>query len=255
MKGKIKAYFADKNFGFIVDYKGDEYFFHSSKIVANKFDKIKKGMSVTFDAKSTSKGMSAENIEIVKESKKRYILPDTVYTSKQYDIKGWKTLFRSKYTLHMTDRGNPKSVKKKMMKVAEQVGANAILNLSYIDEEGEESGEGSGTHYFTIHHFYGELAFIGKKSESGRIIDKQQLKNIDVELLASKESIEKEYTASNGWQMFVFFAAIAFALYLNVDVIKGEASFYWGSLVLPGILLAILLGDYNDHEKCWIEEE
>jgi cold shock CspA family protein len=256
MKGIIKTYFEDKQFGFIINEQEEEYFFHKSKIKSNKYNKIQKNMLVTFNDVETKKGLTAENVHIIDNkniTQNKYILPDTIYTSRYDHIQKWKTIFKSNYIIHMTDKGNPNQLKQNMMQIASDIGANCILELTYNSEEGSEPGTGSGTHYFTVHHYSGKFAFIAKKSTKGKSINKNQINQIDNKLLKDKEEIEKKYSASSIYSILLLIGFIGLLLYFNIDTLKGEKEFSWLSLVFPLIIFGTLAGSINNHTKCWIE--
>lgn len=252
MEGIIKIYFEDKQFGFIIDDNNNEYFFHKSKIQSNENKKIDKDFLVLFDFKETKKGLTAENIRITKKKHKaiiKYIEPDDIYITKYQNIKNWDTLFKSDYTIHMTDKGNPNDIKDNLKYIASKIGANCILELTYNSEEGSEPGTGSGTHYFTVHHYSGRFAFIAKKSSHGNTIDKNTISQIDNNLLKQKENIEKEYSANSLYGTILFIGFIGASLYFITE----NKEFNWVSLIIPLMIFGTLAGYINSHTKCWID--
>ena len=63
MTGTVKRVIADKGFGFISGEDGKEYFFHRSACNAVRFEQLKEGQAITFDAdNSSNKGPRAENL-------------------------------------------------------------------------------------------------------------------------------------------------------------------------------------------------
>ena len=60
--GTIKRLVRDKGFGFVAADTGEEYFFHSSACVGVRFDELREGQSVTFDAGEGPKGPRAEKV-------------------------------------------------------------------------------------------------------------------------------------------------------------------------------------------------
>ena len=62
MVGTIKRLVKDKGFGFVAAQSGEEYFFHSSACSNVRFDELREGQSITFDAGEGPKGPRAENI-------------------------------------------------------------------------------------------------------------------------------------------------------------------------------------------------
>lgn len=65
MTGTIKRLVSDKGFGFLAASDGHEYFFHQSAIVDVRFDELREGQAVTFDAGQGPKGPRAENVRLV----------------------------------------------------------------------------------------------------------------------------------------------------------------------------------------------
>lgn len=63
--GIVARLISDKGFGFIRQSNGNELFFHRSAVLDGKFDSLKEGTKVTFDAGSGPKGPRAENVEVV----------------------------------------------------------------------------------------------------------------------------------------------------------------------------------------------
>ncbi len=61
LTGEIKRYDFRKGFGFIVEDKdGEDYFFHKSSWTGKQ--QIKPGVKVSFDPKTSDKGVHAENV-------------------------------------------------------------------------------------------------------------------------------------------------------------------------------------------------
>jgi CspA family cold shock protein len=61
--GTVKRMVKDKGFGFIAGSDGNEYFFHQSSCGSTRFDDMREGQSVTFNATQGPKGPRAENVE------------------------------------------------------------------------------------------------------------------------------------------------------------------------------------------------
>lgn len=60
--GTIKRLVGDKGFGFVAAQDGSEYFFHRSACTGIRFDDLREGQSVTFEAGQGPKGPRAENV-------------------------------------------------------------------------------------------------------------------------------------------------------------------------------------------------
>jgi CspA family cold shock protein len=64
IKGTIKRLVSDKGFGFVQAENGTEYFFHQSACADARFDSLREGQAVTFDAGQGPKGPRAENVRL-----------------------------------------------------------------------------------------------------------------------------------------------------------------------------------------------
>lgn len=64
MRGTIKKVVADRGFGFITGDDKKDYFFHLSACQNFKFEEIKSGDNVTFNATMGPRGARAESIHL-----------------------------------------------------------------------------------------------------------------------------------------------------------------------------------------------
>ena len=62
--GVIKRLVSDKGFGFVAAADGTEYFFHQSACNGVRFDDLREGQQVTFEAGQGPKGPRGENIRL-----------------------------------------------------------------------------------------------------------------------------------------------------------------------------------------------
>ena len=62
--GTIKRLVSDKGFGFVAAADGSEYFFHQSACNGVRYDDLREGQTVTFEAGQGPKGPRAENIRL-----------------------------------------------------------------------------------------------------------------------------------------------------------------------------------------------
>ena len=90
MTGIVKTCLHDKQYGFIHGSDGKDYYFHYSNLT-NKEDIIRicENIPVSFNQKATPKGYTAVDISVDRNIKTSYIIPDSIYTSKDPAIKGW----------------------------------------------------------------------------------------------------------------------------------------------------------------------
>lgn len=64
MKGTVKVFNSEKNYGFIKDEHGNEYFMHLSDVEGNSRVIPRKGQDVEFDYRDTPKGKRAIHIQL-----------------------------------------------------------------------------------------------------------------------------------------------------------------------------------------------
>lgn len=199
MKGFIKTYLSEKEYGFI---KGDDkkdYFFHNSSLKdKNRKDKLCEGLYLEFDQKATPKGYTAINISIVDENIRfKYEIPENIYTSKDSIINDWEFIERSNWVVTGYSRNSPDDAKYDMMQKAKKLGANALINMQYFKTTGSEAGTGMGIHYYTIHNFRGQMVNIAKKSTYGKF-EIKDFKNINDEASKLKiKLLEKTKSSEN----------------------------------------------------------
>ena len=60
--GTVKRIMHDKGFGFILDERGQEYFFHRSGVVGGSFEDLDQGQQVSFELEDSPKGPRANNV-------------------------------------------------------------------------------------------------------------------------------------------------------------------------------------------------
>ena len=170
MIGTVTSYLSDKNYGFIKGEDGKDYFFHDSSLKDKKdINKLCEDLILEFEQKATPKGYSAVNIRLLDDNiTLKYNIPDTVYVSKQDEIKGWEVIEESDWIITGTSSESPDSAKEDLINKANLIGANAIFYTNYYKTTGSEAGTGRGIHHFTIHNYVGRAMNIGKKSANGK---------------------------------------------------------------------------------------
>lgn len=193
MTGIIKTYLEEKQYGFIVGDDKKDYFFHYSSFKdKNDLQYICENSIVSFEQKATPKGYTAINITLDRFNKNVfYEVPDTIYTSRDSNIKGWEIIELSNWIIHGSSRNSPDSAKNDMIHGARLVNANSLLNVEYYKTTGSEPGTGKGTYYFTIHNFRGRAANIGKKVANGRY-SKESLQGINYKARNLKSELRQK---------------------------------------------------------------
>lgn len=249
MRGVVKTYLSEKQYGFIKGDDGRDYFFHHSYLKnKNDIDKLCEGLRLLFEQKATPKGYSAIQIEPVEQNLViGYEIPNTIYTSKNSDIKGWEVIESSNWIVHGSSRNSPDSAKEDMIHGARLIGANALLNMQYYKTTGSEPGTGRGTHYYTIHNFRGRATNIAKKSPYGnyKLNDLRQINSNAKDLKTSL--VNKTISAKNKRMLFWL---IVFLLIVMLWTVKKDFAII-GSVGL--VALAFFLSHATDYDS-WLEE-
>ncbi|WP_181563702.1 cold-shock protein [Campylobacter hyointestinalis] len=249
MRGIVKTYLSEKQYGFIKGDDGKDYFFHHSSFKnKNDIDKLCEGLYLHFEQKATPKGYSAIQIELVEQNITiGYEIPDTIYTSKNSDIKGWEVIEVSNWIVHGSSINSPDSAKEDMIHGAKLIGANALFNIQYYKTTGSERGTGSRTYYYTIHNFRGRAANIARKSPNGQY-NLDDLKQINSNAKTLKTSLVKKTTSAKIKRML--FWLIVFLLISILWIYKKDFAII-GTIGL--VILASFLSHATDYDS-WLEE-
>ncbi|MDY0238887.1 MAG: cold shock domain-containing protein [Campylobacterales bacterium] len=249
MRGIVKTYLSEKQYGFIKGDDGKDYFFHHSSFKnKNDIDKLCEGLYLHFEQKATPKGYSAIQIELVEQNITiGYEIPDTIYTSKNSDIKGWEVIEASNWIVHGSSRNSPDSAKEDMIHGARLIGANALFNMQYYKTTGSEPGTGRGTHYYTIHNFRGRAANIARKSPNGQY-NLDDLRQINSNAKTLKTSLVEKTTSAKNKRML--FWLIVFLLISILWIVKKDFAII-GTIGL--VILAFFLSHATDYDS-WLEE-
>lgn len=232
MTGTIKTFSTEKGFEFIKGDNGKDYFFHKNN-VKNK-DLISDEALVNFEEKATPKGYSAINIKIEKQSNiEKYNVPETIFVSKEGKVNGWETIEKSDWFISGGSINSPDEAKRLMLERAKMIGANAVINMTYNKTTGEEPGTGTGTHYFSIHHFNGVAVSIGKKNLNGSKT-KEELTIINKKAPVLKEYLKNKTESSENKTYFIWVILILISLFTGYMAYSNNNMGYY-------ILAAILL--------------
>jgi cold shock CspA family protein len=169
MKGSIKTYLPEQQYGFIKGDDGKDYFFHANEFLnKSHIINICEEALVQFDQQATPKGYKAKKCSLLDSAEVlTYITPSEFYTSKNNEIKGWNKIEDGDWIVHGSSSDSPDHAKDIAKHRAIKLGANAIVDLRYYKTTGEEAGTGKGTHYYTIHNFHGRISTIAKRNSKG----------------------------------------------------------------------------------------
>lgn len=171
MQGTIKSYFPEKLYGFIIGDDGRDYFFHAQDLLDSRdIVRLCEAVKMQFAPTVTPKGDRAKALMLAEAGVPvdTYLAPDRFLTSAESEINGWTVLERSDWLVHGSGRGDPAHARSEAIFHAQSIGANGLLELEYFKTTGSEPGTGSGIHHFTIHHYRGRAAVLGKRHAHGQ---------------------------------------------------------------------------------------
>lgn len=165
MHGVIRTYLPAKQYGFIKGDDGRDYFFHAKSLQdAAQVDYLIDGTFVDFDPAASPKGYQAKMLVLVDAADvDEYDEPDTMIYSKTSDVRDWPVLVRSGWIVQATSNESPDSAKQEVLHLASRLGANAVIDLQY-----SKSTVQSGNYHYSVHHYSGRLACVGRKRRGGK---------------------------------------------------------------------------------------
>jgi hypothetical protein len=115
---------------------------------------------ITFDERTTPQGYRADRLSLVCRTRvTTFVLPDDVLISKTDRLHGWELVEICDWIVHGASRQSPDQARKELQWNARCLGANALLCVEYYKSTGAQ-----GNHRFTIHHFRGRVAAVGRRS-------------------------------------------------------------------------------------------
>jgi cold shock CspA family protein len=236
LRGIIKSYLSEKQYGFIKGDDGKDYFFHQNSLKNKQdIDKLCEGLYLEFDQEATPKGYSATKISLLdKDIILKYEIPDDIYTSNSSHIKGWNIIENSNWLVIGSSRNSPDSAKADLKSKAKPIGANSLINVKYIKTTGSEAGTGRGTHYYTIHNFKGQAVNIAKKSSYGKY-NLSDFKNINIQADKLKNKLVKQTESSQNFKLTLWGVLIVFIIILWVSQSKNQPI----PIIVTGVLIVI----------------
>lgn len=162
MKGRVKSFIPDKGYGFLLGDDGRSYFFHSSDLESSELaSRVIDGQLVEFEASATPKGYRARKCKLLRLSGEQALtLPTKFLTSKTKAVAGWEIAEAADWLIVTSSRDSPDDARIQIEDLANRIGANAAIEISYSKSRGAERGRGRGVHYFTVHHFTARPVFV-----------------------------------------------------------------------------------------------
>jgi cold shock CspA family protein len=169
MQGCVSHISKEKGWGFINGTDGYKYFFHVSSLTDSTFNQLVEGTVLEFIADENDKGLVAKQIKLINLTPpETYDIRFGIQFSKSNQVADHEVIDISDWYVTGSGRGAPDNAKQQALQRAQLVGANAVLNWHYFTSVGSEPGAGKGTHHYTIHHYRGRLAIVGRKNPNGK---------------------------------------------------------------------------------------
>lgn len=254
MKGVIKSFLPEKGYGFIRGDDGKDYFFHQNALKdATQAKNLCDEQVVEFDQQATPKGYRANQLVLVNPAEvTTYVVPDHFLTSKTDRINGWEIIEGGQWRAHGTSRDSPDAARVDLDQKIKQLGANALINLTYYKKTGSEPGTGRGIHHYTIHNFHAVPVTVAKKNSLGKF-SINDLKGIHQRAEQLKAELKKKTDASFRNAVVVWIIT----LFLCVAMLAGggdNESSRSGFIPLIVAIVGIWLGvAINTNHDAWLE--
>lgn len=142
--GVVKKVLTNEGFGFIETASQGDLFFHKSESAA--FTSLKQDDLVSFSVKTTQKGNSAQNIQIVEMAKLKRMVKTTLFTKDKNPKRGFIVQSESVETNWFS---NPNDAREALKSMASSSGCNAILQAQL-----SRGSIQKGYNYFGTGHSY-----------------------------------------------------------------------------------------------------
>ena len=244
MKGTIRTYLPEKQYGFIKGDDGKDYYFHLNEFGdKNQIVNLCEEAFVSFEQQATPKGYRAKNCALVNSSEVRtYVTPDEFIASHSSSVRGWDVLELGKWIVHGTSRNSPDAAKKDVIDSATRIGANALINIEYYKATGSEAGTGRGTHHYTIHNFRGQAVTLAKKNSKGKF-SATNLSGLNERAESLKKKLAAQTRASKRKRNIVWIIVLILS-FLALGTEPG--------LIVVLLIVGVIFGRSTDYDS-WLE--
>ncbi len=225
MKGTIKTYLPEKNYGFIRGDDGKDYFFHESEFLdKSHIGKLCEEAFVNFDQQATPKGYKAKKCSLINPSEVlTYVTPGEFIAAKSSGVRGWDVIEHGNWIVHGVSSDSPDAAKRDVIDRATRIGANALIDLEYYKTTGS-----SGNYNYSIHNFRGRAVTLAKKNSKG-VYRADELSGLNQRAEALKKKLVKQTKASkrkrnNVWLLMVILSVFSLGIapdFIIVFIIVG----------------------------------
>lgn len=239
MKGTIKTYLPEKNYGFIKGDDGKAYFFHESEFRdKSHLSKLCEEAFVNFDQQATPKGYKAKNCSLINPSEVlTYITPDEFIAAKSSSVRGWDVIEYGNWIVHGSSSDSPDTAKRDVINRATSIGANALIKLEYYKTTGSR-----GNYKYSIHNFRGRIVSLAKKNSKGNY-RKKELSGLNQRAEALKKKLVEQTKASKRKSNIIWLVIAILSLF----ALATEPGF-----IIALIIIGFISGRSTDYDY-WLE--
>jgi cold shock CspA family protein len=155
LEGVVRTFVSTKGFGYIDGSDGKNYKFYADDFRPTLGETATlDGALVTFDPVPGPKGYRARRPELARPQAIEWVIPkDFIFIKGDEPKRGRVVAFVD--DIVEWDSGDPDKVKRRLMSLAQSLGANALLDFRYEKTKGAE-----GNYEFTVHGFLGTPAVL-----------------------------------------------------------------------------------------------
>lgn len=241
MQGRIRSYLPDQGYGFIHGDDGRDFLFRREAfLVLPPQACVGEDALVAFEPRATPRGYRADRVALVDEATiTTFLVPEGVVTSRSGQVKGWDVLERGDWIVHASTRGSADDTWSILRSRARDLGANALLEVSY-----DRTTDSIGHYYFSVHHVRGRVAVVGRRHARGAH-QEADLLGLDERARWAKHQLEDEAKAARrrwhrkvSWRRGAALAMVSLSIAMVwMDGFSGFLSAR-GALLVMGAILA-----------------
>lgn len=171
MEGTVRSFLANKGYGFADGDDGNSYFLHSSDLC--EACDLAPGVRIAFEETAAPKGYRARRIRtLAKGQPERYETPSSIAWTSHSEFRDWQVIESVPWVIVGSSKDSMEKARIDLERRAAQLGANAVMLVKYRRETGQEASGaagryGSGIHHFSVHHYRGVPAVVGRAVEVG----------------------------------------------------------------------------------------
>lgn len=238
MQGRIRSYLPDQGYGFIHGDDGRDYFFRREAfLVPPPQASVGEDALVAFAPRATPRGYRADRLALIDEATiTTFLVPEKVVTSRSDQVKGWEMLERSDWIVHASIRGSTDDAWSILRNRAHDLGANALLEVSYDKTTGS-----MGNYVYSLHHVRGRAAVVGRRHARGGQ-QEADLLGLDERAWRTKRRLEEEASATRRrWLRKLSWCSGAGVAMISLPIVMLRMGIFSGFLLALMPIGAILM--------------